>query len=86
MADEEFSAFFPEKQIAVVTIQSSKGTFSKRVEYPKGEPENPMTEEEFRTRYEGLMKFGGVKEDVYFSVYDMMNHIENEVSNLIRKL
>ena len=86
VADEEFSSMFPEKQIASVTIHSSKGTFSKQVEYPKGEPENPMTEEEFLTRYEGLMEFGGVKEDVYFSVYDMMNHLENEVLNLINRL
>lgn len=86
VADDELSAIFPEKQCAIVTIHSSKGDFTKRVDFPKGEPENPMSEEEFRVRYEGLMAFGGVEKEVYSSVYDMMNHLENEVTNLINKL
>lgn len=86
VADDELSAIFPEKQSAIVTIHSSKGDFTKRVDFPKGEPENPMSEEEFLIRYEGLMAFGGVKEDVYSSVYGMMSHLENEVTNLINKL
>lgn len=86
VADEELSALFPEKQIAVVTIKSSKGIFTKCVEFPKGEPENPMTEQEFRTRYEGLMEFGGVKKDIYSSVYNMINHLDTKVSDLINKL
>lgn len=86
VADEELSALFPKKQIAVVTIKSSKGIFTKCVEFPKGEPENPMTEQEFRTRYEGLMEFGGVKKDIYSSVYNMINHLDTKVSDLINKL
>lgn len=86
VADDELSFIFPGKQSAIVTIHSSKGVFTKRVDFPKGEPENPMSEEEFCIRYEDLMAFGGVEKEVYSSVYGMMNHLENEVTNLICKL
>ncbi len=60
-ADEAMSAAFPGKQTAVVTVRTEDGrVFSERVDFPKGEPENPMTDAEFRERYDGLMAYGGV--------------------------
>lgn len=85
-ADAELSAIFPDKQSAIVTIRSTKGDFTERVDFPKGEPENPLDDQEFRERYEDLMAFGGVKAEVYTEVYEMMSHLENQVSNLINNL
>lgn len=85
-ADDELSAIFPLKQSAIVTILTTKGKYTKRVDFPKGEPENPMSEDEFRIRYENLMAYGGVKSDVYSSVYEQINHLGVEVSELISKL
>ncbi len=59
-ADEALSKAFPEKQTAIVTIRTRNGEYTERVDYPKGEPENPLTDEEFRTRYDGLMEYGGI--------------------------
>lgn len=74
-ADEAFSAAFPGEQTAVLTITSKDGrTFADRVDFPKGEPENPFTEEEFYNRYMELMRFGGrsdaVSEQIYRAVKD----------------
>lgn len=85
-ADEELSAIFPDKQSAVVTIRTDKGDFTKRVDFPKGEPENPLSDEEFRNRYEALMSFGSINEKTYTSIFQMMNNLELGVSNLIIKL
>ena len=85
-ADAELSAIFPDKQSAIVTVCSTKGDFTERVDFPKGEPENPLDDKEFRERYEDLMAFGGVKNDVYTEIYEMMSHLENEVTNLIKNL
>ncbi|MDE6764276.1 MAG: MmgE/PrpD family protein, partial [Oscillospiraceae bacterium] len=54
-SDDDLSRAFPEIQPAVVNIETSKGNFSIRVDFPKGEPENPLNSEEFRERYDGLM-------------------------------
>lgn len=54
----EFSEKFPEVQSAEVDVLTVTGEhIVERVDFPKGEPENPMTEEEFVERFEGLMEF-----------------------------
>jgi 2-methylcitrate dehydratase PrpD len=68
-ADEAFSAAFPGMQTAEVTVRTRKGDFKARVDYPKGEPENPLTDAEFRERYDGLMEYAGLGRDVQERVF-----------------
>lgn len=86
VADDEMSRFFPDKQSALVTITTTNGVFSERVDFPKGEPENPMTEMEFCERYEALMAFGEIEKDVFTSIYNNVNKPEMMASDLIIKL
>ncbi len=59
-ADEALSEAFPGIQAAVVRITTRDGReMSERVDFPKGEPENPLSAEEFRERYDGLMAYAG---------------------------
>ena len=85
-SDEELSRLFPEKQIAILTITTSSGTYSERVDFPKGEPENPFTEAEFLERYEALMSYGDVSEDVFKSIYEMTKAADTKVSDLVSNL
>lgn len=85
-ADDEMSRIFPEKQSAKLTITTSNGSYSERVDFPKGEPENPMTEEEFHNRYEGLMTYGNVPEQVYETIYKTVSQPNLKVSELIKDL
>lgn len=48
--DPEISSWLPDKRAAQVTILSGGESFMTCVEYPKGEPENPMTEVEIITK------------------------------------
>jgi len=59
-ADRELSDAFPAEQTAVLTIRTKEGSVTERVDFPKGEPENPMTEEEFRVRFDGLCEYAGM--------------------------
>lgn len=86
VADEEMSRIFPDKQSALVSILTDNGSYSERVDFPKGEPENPMTEAEFRSRYEGLMAFGNVDKNVYETVYEMIDNQDLNVSELIKNV
>lgn len=85
-ADKELSDIFPQKQSAIVTIYTTKGEYTKRIDFPKGEPENPMSENEFHTRFDNLMSFANIKYDAYSSIYELVNHIEKDASELINKL
>ena len=70
-SDQELSDAFPGIQAAIVTIMKRDGSaLSERVDFPKGEPENPLSESEFKERYDGLMEYAGqINGD---AVYDLV--------------
>ena len=84
-ADAEMSAAFPKVQAAEVTIYTNDGrSFTERVDFPKGEPENPLTEEEFRSRYDGLMEFAGRKDAA--ELFALLRNGETPVREIMAKL
>jgi len=55
VANEEFEALFPEFQPSRVTITLMDGqSFSARVDVPKGDPRDPMTEDEIAVKFNAL--------------------------------
>lgn len=85
-ADEELSKVFPAVQAAVVTIRTKNGTFTDRVDFPKGEPENPLDDREFRDRYDGLMEYAGIDAAVSSEVYSMVYRENVRAGSLAEKL
>ncbi len=85
-ADEELSKAFPGIQAAVVTISTKDGDYTDRVDFPKGEPENPLTDEEFRIRYDGLMAYAGVDPAVSSAVFDTVYREGAKAEELVNKL
>ena len=57
---DDLTVLCPQKRVAVVTVKTSNGEYSERVEYPKGEPENPLSREELEEKFRGLAMFGGL--------------------------
>ncbi len=54
-ASEEFEQMFPEKQPSKVLIRRKDGTFHEAyLEYPKGDPREPMTEEDLDAKFGAL--------------------------------
>ena len=85
-ADDELSRAFPGIQAAIVTIKTKDGTFIDRVDFPKGEPENPLNDQEFRERYNGLMEYAGVLPEISGRVYDTVYKENATVEELIQEL
>ena len=55
VADEEFERLFPKKQCAEVTIELKDGAkYSKRLDFPQGDPRNPMTKAQLETKFNSL--------------------------------
>jgi 2-methylcitrate dehydratase PrpD len=58
--DDELTALVPHKRAAIVDVLLKNGDLlTKRVDYAKGEPEMPMTVEDFKAKFAELATFGG---------------------------
>lgn len=60
---EELTALCPQKRVAVVTVRTKNADFTQRVDYPKGEPENPISQQELENKFLGLAMYGGLSKD-----------------------
>lgn len=85
-ADDSLSAVFPGIQAAVVAVKTKDGVWTDRVDFPKGEPENPLTDKEFRDRYDGLMEYAGVDTAISSAVFDTVYREKAKVEELTEKL
>jgi len=85
-ADEELSSVFPGIQAAVVTIKTKDGKYTDRVDFPKGEPENPLDELEFRERYDGLMEYAGVDPNVSAAVFETVYKEHAAADELVKNM
>ena len=55
VADDEIEAVFPELQRVIVTIHTTDGReFTKQLDYPKGDPRNPLTDAEIEEKFDAL--------------------------------
>lgn len=59
--NDELTSWSPLRRAAIVKITTTNGVvFSHEVDYPKGEPENPMTRQEVVAKYLELAAFAGI--------------------------
>ena len=85
-SEEEFSAAFPKTQTAEVTVVTDTDTYTQKVDFPKGEPENPLSDKEFQERYDGLMEYAEVKKENSRYVFANVYQKHTKVNNLIYRL
>ena len=78
-AKKEFSDLVPNKRIALMEVETYDGKFySKKIEFPKGEPENQLNDSEIQNKFFNLMRFAG--KDLTYS-----KKIKNNVYNIETK-
>jgi 2-methylcitrate dehydratase PrpD len=82
-ADAEFSSQFPKEQTAVVNIKLKDGKeVSEQVDFPKGEPENPMSEIEFEERFIELLQYSGRSTSEGRKIIEMCKEESNCVTDI----
>ncbi|MCD7955160.1 MAG: MmgE/PrpD family protein [Lachnospiraceae bacterium] len=60
----ELSALVPQKRAAIVTVIYEDGTSDQcRVDYPKGEPENPISKEELMDKFYSIARSSGYQKE-----------------------
>lgn len=68
--DADLTALNPQKRAAIVVVHTKDGDCSQRVDYPKGEPENPLSKEELENKFRGLAMYGGLTSEECETVID----------------
>ena len=62
--DEELSRLVPDKRVAVVNVHMRNGdVLIERVDYPKGEPENPLSHEEILAKFLSMADYAGLSNE-----------------------
>lgn len=70
VVDDELTSWSPQKRAAIVRITTTKGEqYACEVDYPKGEPENPMTRTDVEAKFEELTF--GTKIKNYYKQYGL---------------
>jgi len=83
-ADAEMSAHFPAKQTACVDVTMTDGTVcSEQVDYPKGEPENPMSIDEVKAKFVALTMFSGRSAEEAYEIFDAVMDLENRFDEML---
>ena len=68
--DEELSRLVPDKRVAIVNVYMRNGdVLTEKVEYPKGEPENPLTPEENLAKFLSMTEHAGVAYEKAQSIF-----------------
>ncbi len=73
--NEELSALVPHKRVAIVEIETKDGFKpSERVDFPKGEPENPLSEEELQEKFHSMASLAGIQDEKHLKIVELINH------------
>ena len=67
---------YPKTRATIVEIGTPRGTFSRRVDYPKGEPEFPVAPEELEEKFTQLATFAGLSPMQQQTVADLVFTLE----------
>ena len=87
LADDNLSALVPEKRAAIVEVTTIDGNcYTERVDYPKGEPENPLSDEELREKFVSLASYGNKSDKENKEIVEIVWNIEKDLPRLYQWL
>jgi len=76
--DEELSRLVPDKRVAIVNVHMRNGdVLTERVDYPKGEPENPLTPEENMAKFLSMTEHAGISYEKAQSIFQEITNKNN---------
>ncbi|MCR5651493.1 MAG: MmgE/PrpD family protein [Lachnospiraceae bacterium] len=86
-ADPEMDRNNPQKRSAEVKIYLESGeVFSDRVDYPRGEPENQMTDKDMEDKFKELARFSGKTDEETQKIINLIWDYDNSVETVIDHL
>lgn len=85
--DESISKLVPQKRAAIVEVVTDDGNrYAERVDYPKGEPENPLSDDELGEKFLTLAAYGNKTGKESRDIIETVWNIEQDLHHLFRLL
>lgn len=85
--NEELTSLVPLKRASIVTMKMVDGTsISYRVDYPKGEPENPLTEEELQQKFASLAMYAGLPQETCEHVMHTILYEDFDIAEVLKEI
>ena len=85
--NKEFTDLAPSKRISKMEITTySNKRYNRHVEYAKGEPENPLSKNEFENKFDSLCLFAGKEKEKSSVIKDIIWSLEERIENLYELL
>lgn len=76
--DDELSCLVPDKRVAIVVVHMRSGeVLTERVDYPKGEPENPLSPEENLAKFLSMTGHAGLSDEKALHIFHEIVNNEN---------
>ena len=86
-ADEEMTSWVPKKRAARVTVTMEDGrSFTAQADFALGEPELPMSIEDFKAKVTELCEYAGRTEQNAQEIIDKVMTFEGQVADIMEKL
>lgn len=86
-ASEELTSLVPQKRPAVIKILTVNNKYyTERVELPKGEPENPINQDELEEKFFSLAKYSGKTQEEAKMIIEYVWDLENQYESLFELL
>ena len=83
IADDKLSALVPNVRSAIVEIITEDGKcYSEHVDHPKGEPENPLTDQELFDKFKSLASYANKTEEEAEKIIDCVMNLEDKLDEL----
>lgn len=81
---EELSKLVPDKRVAIVEVTMKDGNvFCDKVEYPKGEPENPLTPDENLTKFLSMTAYADLPEKKAKTIFKEITQTQKPNFNIL---
>lgn len=86
-ADEELTSWVPKKRVARITVIMKNGeAFTAQVDFPLGEPELPMSIEDFKAKVTELCVYAGRTEENIQQIIDKVLTFDGNAADLVKML
>ena len=87
VSDEHITKMFPKVTTAIVKVITQSGEeYIEQVDFPKGEPENPLTKDEFAERFTELVMYGGKSKEEADNIREYIVHMDGKMKKLFQYL
>lgn len=82
--DEEITKQAPQKRISIVKVFTKESIFSEKVDYPKGQPENPLSISDIENKFYSMCQYAGYSMEKAKKVVKMI--LQDKGDGTIREL